>query len=206
MGYSHLEVLVEERSMYVALQSLIPKIAGDISLNFHVFDGKHNLLRRLESRMLGYAAMLKSWTDAAIVVVVDEDRKDCFGLKGELEKAAHTAGLGTLTTPKRGKSHVLNRIAVEELEAWFFGDINAIVSAYPGVSPNLGQKEKYRDSDAIRGGTWENLEKILQRAGHHKGGLEKVRAAREISQHMNLQMNRSRSFQVFYAGLLEIIS
>ncbi|WP_410250836.1 hypothetical protein [Sodalinema sp.] len=56
----------------------------------------------------------------------------------------------------------------------------------------------------MQGGTWETLEKVLQRGGYHKGGLEKLRAAREIAPHMNPSVNRSRSFQVFYKSLLEI--
>ena len=97
-------------------------------------------------------------------------------------------------------------MAIEELEAWFFGDVKAITTAYPKVSPNLASKEKYRDPDTITGGTWEALERVLKRAGYYQGGLEKVKAAREISIHMNPKQNCSKSFQVFYDGLLEIQS
>jgi hypothetical protein len=96
-------------------------------------------------------------------------------------------------------------VIIEELEAWFFGDVQAIVTAYPTVSPNLGTQAKYRDSDAIAGGTWEALERVLQKAGYHQGGLEKNKGAREISMHMNPSANCSKSFQVFHEGLLKII-
>jgi hypothetical protein len=33
----------------------------------------------------------------------------------------------------------LNRIAVEELEAWFFGDIEALRAVYPKLSATLGR-------------------------------------------------------------------
>ncbi len=91
----------------------------------------------------------------------------------------------------------INRIAVEELEAWFFGDVGALVAAYPGVPETLDRRAKYRNPDAIAGGTWEALERVLQEAGHHGGGLAKVRAARDIAAHMDPGRNRSRSFQVF---------
>lgn len=48
---------------------------------------------------------------------------------------------------------VLNRLAIEELEAWFFGDVAALHSAYPRVPSTLGRRSRYRDPDAIRGGT-----------------------------------------------------
>ncbi len=58
----------------------------------------------------------------------------------------------------------------------------------------------------MAGGTWESLERVLQKAGYHAGGLSKLKAAREISIHMDPVRNRSRSFQVFRDGLLKLVS
>ena len=202
----HIEFLVEELSTEVFLDEILPKVLGsNITYKIHAFRGKSDLIKNLPARLKAY----KNWIpdDYRIIVLVDKDDENCQDLKGKLERMASEIGFITKTTAQTAQPYqILNRIAIEELEAWFFGDINAIVAAYPGVYPDLGQKEKYRDADAIRGGTWENLEKVLQRAGHHKGGLEKLRAAREISQYMKPDVNRSRSFQVFYNGLLDIIS
>jgi hypothetical protein len=201
----HIEFLVEELSMKEALQNLLPKILGEeITFDIHPYQGKTDLLSKLPNRLRGY----KSWLpdEDRIVVLVDEDREDCKLLKGKLEKIAINTGFSTKTSVGISqKFQVLNRVAIEELEAWFFGDLHALINAYPGVSPNLENQAKYREADAITGGTWEALEKVLQRAGHHKGGLEKTRAAREISLHMNPSNNRSKSFQIFYDGLLKII-
>ena len=101
---------------------------------------------------------------------------------------------------------MLNRIAVEELEAWFFGDVQAIHQAYEKIPITLARKSAYRDPDAIKGGTWEAMERELQKAGYFKGGLAKIKAARAISANMEPSRNRSRSFQVFRQGLLSIIS
>jgi hypothetical protein len=47
---------------------------------------------------------------------------------------AISAGLITKSSCQKDKSfQVLNRIVVEELEAWFFGDVQAIRQAYPKV-------------------------------------------------------------------------
>jgi len=100
----------------------------------------------------------------------------------------------------------VNRLAVEELEAWFFGDVEAIAAAYPRVPRNLARKAPFRNPDRIKGGTWEALERVLQRAGHFPGGLGKIEAARAIARHMDPQRNRSRSFCVFRDALLEISS
>jgi hypothetical protein len=50
------------------------------------------------------------------------------------------------------------------------------------------------------------LERVLKKAGYHLGGLQKKKASSDISQYMNPKSNRSKSFQVFYQGLLEIIN
>lgn len=199
----HLEVLVEDHSTEEALKNLIPRILGEqISFKIHVFNGKRNLLKKLPDRLGGFAGWLPA--DSRIVVLVDQDQEDCKKLKERLEETAIRAHLGTRTHPRKNRVQVLNRIAVEELEAWFFGDIEAVAQAYPGVSNKLQQRARYRDPDAVKGGTWESLEKILQSAGHHKGGLQKIKAARDISIHMIPSRNRSGSFQVFFEGLLAI--
>ena len=125
-----------------------------------------------------------------------------------LEKVeAQKVGLITKTSAQTNQEfQVLNRIIIEELEAWFFGDINALRQAYPKVSPNLAKREAYRNPDTIKGGTWEALERVLKRAGYHQGGLEKYKAASEISPHMNPSINQSKSFQVFSEGLLTMLT
>lgn len=105
---------------------------------------------------------------------------------------------------RRPRFDVLIRIAVEELEAWFFGDMEAIGIAYPRARKFLGDKRGLRNPDGISGGTWETLEQILQKAGYHGGGLDKPQAAREISSHMDPTRNRSPSFLTLCSGLRAI--
>jgi hypothetical protein len=201
----HLEFLVEEASLESALSQLLPKILPSaVTSKIHVFRGKTDLLAKLPNRLKGYQAWLPA--DWKIVILIDKDLEDCLKLKQQLEIMAISSGLITKSFAQKGKSfQVLNRIVIEELEAWFFGDVEAIRQAYPKVSPNLATQQKFRDPDAIKGGTWEALERVLRKAGYHQGGLEKYKAASEISQYMNPELNRSKSFQVFCRGLLESI-
>jgi hypothetical protein len=197
----HLEVLVEEASAEAALKVLVPRILGtDISFKVRVFAGKPNLLRNLRARLSAYAY----WPpETRIAVLIDEDREDCQRLKAELELYAADAGLISKTAAAPGQSFVvLNRIVIEELEAWFFGDCDALRAAYPRLSPTLEEKAPFRDPDAIAGGTAERLGRVLAEAGYHTGGLAKLAAATDIAQHMDPARNRSRSFQHFRSGLL----
>lgn len=200
----HIELLVEEASMEAALRLLLPRIIGDTSFAIYPYQCKEDLLRSLPNRMRGYAAWLPE--SYRVVVVVDCDDDDCLVLKGELERAARDANLVTRTQAGGLLYQVVNRIAIKELEAWFFGDWDAVRQAYPTVNPNIPNKQGYRDPDQIAGGTWEALERVLKRAGHFKTGLRKIEAARSIAEHMNPAQNRSTSFQMFRNALIEMTS
>jgi len=200
----HLEFLVEEPSIASALTHLLPKIlSSNVEFKVHAFQGKQDLIKKLPDRLKGYRQWLpENWK---IIILIDEDREDCQELKEKLETAAIEAGFITKSSGLSNQDfQILNRIVIEELEAWFFGDVEAIRKAYPRVSPHLAQQKAYRNPDAIPGGTWEALERVLKRAGYHKGGLEKYKASGDIAQHMTPEVNRSRSFQVFYRSLLEL--
>ena len=201
---SRLELLVEEPSAEAALSHLVPKLLGpDFPFSVYPYQGKRDLLRKLPARLRGYRHWIPE--DWGIVVLIDADGQDCMEQKAALENMASQAGLSIRSAAQGGRFQVLNRLAVEELEAWFFGDVEALCEAYPGVPSSLGERAAYRDPDGVRGGTWESLERELQRAGHHLGGLSKIKAAREISACMEPGRNRSRSFQVFRQGILDLV-
>jgi len=194
---SHVEIFVEEPSAAAALRELVPMIRTDLTFNIYEFQGCPDLLAKLPDRLRGYRTWLPA--DWRIIVLIDRDRSDCLTLKQRLLDMAEQAGL-RYQKRRHAPPQVLIRIAVEELESWFFGDVPALCAAFPGVSPDLAQRAGFRDPDAIRN-TWERLEQILQQAGHFHGGLQKIRCAREVALHMDPANNRSHSFRVFRDGL-----
>ncbi len=200
----HIEFLVEEPSMEAALRELLPRIIGDMSFAIYPHQCKEDLLTSLPKRLRGYSSWIPQ--GYCIVVVVDGDDDDCLELKERLEESARGAGLISRSRSGNQPYQVVNRIAIEELEAWFFGDWNAVCTAYPNVNPNIPRKQGFRDPDQITGGTWEALERVLMRAGHFKTGLRKIEASRSIGKYMDPTRNRSRSFQKFRDALMEITS
>jgi Domain of unknown function (DUF4276) len=201
----HIEFLVEEPSAEAALSNLVPKILGQgLSFKVHSYQGKPDLLNKLLPRLKGYKTwMPKDWR---IVVLIDADDEDCRVLKDNLEGIAQSVGLITKSRRRIGSYfQVLNRLAIEELEAWFFGDIDAVRSSYPRIHLNLGKKARYRIPDAIKGGTWEALEREFKKVGYFSSGISKILVAREVSLYMEPERNRSRSFQVFRQGLMNLV-
>jgi hypothetical protein len=189
-------VMVEEPSMEAALEILLPKMLGEVEFQIIRFQCKDDLLKQLPNQLRGYQAWLpENW---AIIVLLDRDDDDCIVLKQELENIAANAGLVTKTHAGTGnRFRVANRIAIEELEAWYFGDWNAVHLAYPRVSITVHQKAAFRNPDTIRGGTWEAFERELKKSGYFKTGLRKCECARTIAPYMNIKQNSSKSFQVF---------
>ena len=195
----HVEFLLEEPSAEAALTAILPKIlVDDVTFDFHVFEGKRDLLKQLPLRLKGYRRWLPP--DWRVFVLIDEDRQDCLKLKGQLENAAREAGFSTKSHPNSyGDFQIVNRLVVEELEAWFFGDVEALREAYPNVSKTFHNRAKYREPDAITGGTWETLGRLLK--GYYPNFLPKGVVAQNVAPHMEPSRNRSRSFQVFVEGL-----
>lgn len=142
--------------------------------------------------------------DWRIVVLVDRDDDDCHALKQRMERIASQAGFVTRSVADGPAYSVVNRLVIEELEAWYFGDWRAVCSAYPRVPSTIPNQTAYRNSDAIRGGTWEAFERIMKKAGYFRGGLRKIEAARAVAEHWNIDANTSRSFQVLRDVLREL--
>jgi hypothetical protein len=201
---THIEFLLEEPSAEAFLRSLLARtIAEKVTFSLHVHQGKRDLLGKLDDRLRGYARWLPA--TSRIIVLVDRDNDDCLALKRRLEQSAGRAGLRTRTTDGAVTCQVVNRIACEELEAWFFGDPKAIQAGYPGVSSKLLGKAALRNPDLIAGGTWEALERTLKSAGYFSGGLRKVECAQMLGKHLNPATCSSASFRVFWEAVSEVI-
>ena len=213
----HFEVLVEDKSGSIALNIILEKVLGrngqTHSWKLYPYKGighiprnlqavpdprKRFLLDHLPRLLSGYGRSLRP-ADACVVVVVDLDTRNCMEFKQEL--------LGVLNAcPQTPRT--LFRIAIEELEAWFLGDRNALKAAYPNA------REVVLDAyvqDSICG-TWEVLADAidargstrLKKVGYPTVGRVKCDWAREVSAHMDVNENTSRSFQVFRDGIRQL--
>ena len=202
MPAQRLEFLVEEPSMEAFLGIALPRwLPQDCTFEIHTYEGKPDLLPKIESRLRIY----RNWPSdiGRVFVTVDRDDDDCRQLKNRLETAVARAGLLTKSRSTGAPWQAVSRIVIEELEAWYFGDWAAVCQAFAKVSPQTANQSRYRDPDAIKGGTWEAFERVLQRRGYYKGGLRKVDAAQKIGPHIAPARNRSASFQQFYAAVME---
>jgi len=212
----HFEFLVEGQVELTALSILMKQVLGDYSqphtwkIHKHrgigripddpgVKPNKHDqtLLHNLPSKLRAYGD--EGRDEFVVVVLVDlDDRPDCVSFKTEL--------VGLLNyCPQQPKA--LFRIAIEELEAWFLGDQQAIKGAYPNARQQI-LNAYVQDSQC---GTWEKLAEAIYPGGlialgqHGKRSvriLEQKRIwAKEICPRLDIQTNQSPSFQAFRDGV-----
>jgi len=201
----HIEFLVEDQSGKRALEILVPKLIKDeITHRIHSYKGighipkdlypksdasKRILLDRLPQLLKGYGSVQAGWY---IVVVCDLDDRDKHQFLSEFNRILDACN---------PKPETCLCLAIEEIEAWYLGDLAAVRKAYP-FAKNTVLNDYENDSIC---GTWELLAdavykggcKSLLKKGWQAVGVQKSIWAETISQHMNVDCNLSPSFQFF---------
>ena len=211
----HFRVLVEDQSGAIALRHILKKILGENgethSWKIHPYKGighlpknlhqapnpaRRLLLDHLPSTLQAFGNSLPN--PSAVIVVVDSDDNDCIKFKQDLLNVLNACN----PRPK-----TLFRIAIEEGEAWLLGDCAAVKAAYPNAKDSI-LNNYVQDSVC---GTWE----VLADAVHHGGsqplkvgfqvaGKAKCDWAKEIAPYMDVDKNKSKSFQVFRDGVRKL--
>ncbi|GAB1072050.1 hypothetical protein [Shewanella algae] len=214
----HFEILVEDQSGKKALDVLVPKIIGtDHTFSIHSYKGigripknfnttgnpdKRILLTQLPKLLRGYGKAFANYPEdypAAVILVCDLDNKCLRTFRQELIDILNAC---------EPRPQTRFCIAVEEGEAWFLGDIQAIKSAYPRAKDNVLNGYV---NDSICG-TWECLADAVYNGGSlalsSKGwqaiGAEKSQWSEKISPYMDIETNASPSFVYFRQKLLEL--
>ncbi len=209
----HFEILGEDQSGKKALDIIVPRMIGNGD-TFRVFSykgigkipknlkgktdpRKRILLDRLPRLLQGYGKAFSSHA-ATVIVVCDLDNRCLKAFRSELVKVLNACD----PKPKACFCFAVEEGAVEEGEAWFLGDIAAIVQAYPGARRSI--LENYVNDSIC--GTWETLADAITHPGgaaalSGKGwkavGREKAQWAANISPHMDMENNKSPGFRYF---------
>lgn len=211
----HLEFLVEDSSGAKLLELLLPKIVGPHwdphTWQIHSYKGigripknlgrqgdaaKRMLLQQMPRLLQGYG---KTPGIDAVVVVIDSDRNDCVAFLEELRAVLAACDPAPRT---------LFRLAIEEIEAWYLGDRQALLAAYPKAKSEVLQRY---DQDAVCG-TWERLadavhpggSKAVLKSGWPLPGQLKHEWAEKIGPLLDPERNVSPSFGKLRDGLRKL--
>lgn len=160
------------------------------------------ILNDLATYMKGFNKSLRG-IPAAIIIVLDNDNRDCSEFEKELQDVA--------TKNMIEVDHVFC-IAVEEVEAWLLGDEAAVLQAYPQAK--IAVLHSYKQDSIC--GTWEILADAVYPGGYEKMKKEcptfiekgkcKMEWSTHIGQYMDIRNNKSPSFNYFINEVMNRIS
>ena len=153
------------------------------------------LLNNLPMYMRGISRVLQKIPDAALIVVLDNDKRDIQQFRQELEDMA---------VSNMVLCDYVFCVAIKEMEAWLLGDTEAVKAAYPNAKM---QYMKRYEQDAICE-TWEvladmvypqGLSELRKKSGNAYAEIGKAKCewADRIGQYLHLHENNSPSYQYF---------
>lgn len=208
----HIEILVEDASGAKLLKAVLPKLLGEQGVSHswrvHSYKGigripsnlhaggdpaKRILLDQLPKLLRGYG---KTPGIDAVVVVLDSDRRTCVDFLSELK---------TLLAGCDPAPNTMFRLAIEEVEAWYLGDRQALQAAYPRAKADV--LNRYAQDSICD--TWELLadavhnggSAAIKKTGWPLPGQIKCEWAEKIGPLMEPDRNTSPSFGKFRDGL-----
>lgn len=167
-------ILAEEKSMKVLLDGLLPRLFPQLNYLCLAFEGKTDLERNIPRKLRAW-----TWNHTRFMILRDNDGADCAILKQRL--------IDLLPAERRTRTKV--RLVCQELEAWYFGDSDALADVFENEAlRNIGSKAKYRRPDEIAQPS-KSLAALEPR-------FQKVSGARQMAQSMARDRNTSPSFAV----------
>ncbi len=181
----HLVFMLEEESAKHFLEVVLPKILPPvISYELIPHQGKSDLQKSIPRKLTA-----KTRPNSFFVILHDLDANpDCIALKNELR---------LLCAPARQHTPLI-RIISWELEAWYFGDLDAVEKTFPRFRADRHKrKPRYRYPDRIV-----KPGEILQ---HIVKGFHKSTAAREVPKYMDIDNNTSTSFNNTISGIKNLL-
>lgn len=176
---SRLVFLLEERSMKVLLEDLLPRLFPGLEFICVTHEGKQDLEKSIPRK-------LRAWRvpEVRFMVIRDNDGGDCRALKRRL--------LGLCV--EGGRSDTVVCIACQELEAWYLGDPEALFAAFGRESlREIGGKAKFRNPDEVQVPSRELADLIPE--------FQKGSGARRMAATLRREGNTSRSYQAFLEGV-----
>lgn len=164
----HFIFLIEDKSGEMMLELLLPRFINNLnSFEIHSYKGvghipknlntssnskKATLLGKLPNLLKGFEAAFQ-YVEYSIFVVCDLDNNNLKDFKDQLLTLAQQS--------VNSSEKIQFCFAIEEMEAWLLGDIEAIKKAYPNSKINI--LNTYTNDSIC--GTWEFLADAIYKGG-----------------------------------------
>lgn len=181
--------LLEEPSMKLLLEGLLPRLMPGWVAGQHFLCVAHQGKSDLD---LSIPRKLSAWQYPGdrFVIVRDNDAADCVAVLKKIKGLCAVAG----------RPDTLVRLACQELEAWYLGDLEAVAAAFEQPKANTpALRKRFANPDS-----WEKPSVELKRL---VPSFQKGAGARAMAQHLrNPEHNRSHSYGKFVTGVQRVLS
>ncbi len=181
--------LLEEPSMKLLLEGLLPRLMPGWVAGEHFLcvphEGKSDLDKSIPRKLSAW-----QYPGDRFVILRDNDGADCESVLTKLQGMCRAAG----------RPDTLVRLACQELEAWYLGDLEAMAAAFAQPKANNpAYRKRFADPDAWRKPSVE-LERLVP-------SFQKGAGARAMAQHLREpKNNRSYSYGKFVDGVRRLAS
>jgi len=177
---------LEEPSAKEMLMGLLPRVLSpNIDIRYIIFRGKQDLEKNLCKKLRGWHL-----PESVFVVIRDQDSGDCHAVKTKLINLCLQAGRGD----------ALVRVACRELESFYLGDLKAVEQGL-GITGLTAKQDgkKFRSPDML-GNPSDELDKLTS------GVYQKLSGSRAIGPFLELEGNRSHSFNMLLMGIKKLVA
>lgn len=172
-------VLVEEESAPVIVREIAHRLGIAERTLVIRFEGRNDLERSIPVKLSRWRAP----GPVRFLILRDSDGGDCKALKEHLRRLLHGNAV----------QNTRIRVVVEELEAWYFGEPQALAAAGYAAAATACRRAKFRRPDAI---------KSPKLAMRRPIGCEgQIALARRLAPWPHLTLNASPSYAHFVSAL-----
>jgi len=179
--------MLEDPSMKLLLEGLLPRLMTGWVAGQHFLCVAHQGKSDLDASI---PRKLRAWQYPGdrFVVVRDNDAADCVAVLHKINGMCAEAG----------RPDTLVRLACQELEAWYLGDLEAVAGAFAHPKANTSAlRTKFSDPDG-----WQKPSVEMARL---IPSFQKGSGARVMAQHLRgPEHNRSHSYRKFVEGVCRV--
>ncbi len=175
-------IMVEEESIEVVTRIIVKRLKIEDQIRIIPHDGKKDLEKSFPRKIANWQNPQR----VRFVICRDNDGGDCTILKQRLK---------SLLPPTTQHEFKL-RLVMNELEAWYLGDLEALQSAgliTPGFVDQNRNKRNFRSPEGLQNAKQE-FRKLVKTKGQ-------IALARAIAPHLELNNERCLSFKHFISAI-----
>ncbi|HRI00958.1 MAG TPA: hypothetical protein PK006_07900 [Saprospiraceae bacterium] len=185
-----LHIFTEEISIKKVLDIILPQlISSEMKFRIYPHQGKDDLKKAIKSTV----PLISKNLNSRIIIAIDNDNNDCLKLKNEIND------LVDISCPYK------IRIIIQELEAWFLGDLTVVEKAFSKFKASTySNKTEFRNVDTIINPSYKLLKIIPDYS--KSSFLPKQSTAEKIAKYLNIYKNKSDSFNQFIGAVKELCS